>query len=95
MKAKLFLHPKVTIDTIDPRLYGGFIEHLGRAVYEGIYEPDHPTADEQGFRQDALELVRELDMPVTRYPGANFLSGYDWEDGVGPLPERPNRLGTV
>lgn len=92
MKAHLFLHPKLSIDTINPRIYGGFIEHLGRAVYEGIWEPDHPAADDQGFRGDVLELVKELDMPVTRYPGGNFVSGYDWEDGVGPAAERPARL---
>ncbi|MFP4384343.1 MAG: alpha-N-arabinofuranosidase [Spirochaetia bacterium] len=92
METKLFLHPKMIIDRIDPRIYGGFIEHLGRAVFEGIYEPDHKSADDQGFRQDVLELVKELDMPVTRYPGGNFVSGYEWEDGVGPAAERPARL---
>jgi len=86
------LHPKFTIAESDPKLFGGFIEHLGRAVYEGIYEPTHPTADEQGFRGDVLELIRELDMPVTRYPGGNFVSNYKWEDGVGPVEDRPTRL---
>jgi alpha-N-arabinofuranosidase len=80
------------IGEIDPRLYGGFIEHLGRAVYGGIYEPDHPTADELGFRRDVLDLVREIGVPLVRYPGGNFVSGYNWEDGVGPLDERPRRL---
>ncbi|MEI6501854.1 MAG: alpha-N-arabinofuranosidase, partial [Armatimonadota bacterium] len=67
-------------------------EHLGRHIYEGIYEPTHPTADEQGFRQDVIDLVRELNMPVMRYPGGNFVSGYNWEDGVGPREQRPARL---
>ncbi len=80
------------IGQIDPRLYGSFIEHLGRAVYGGIYEPGHPTADEMGFRRDVLEIVRELGVPIVRYPGGNFVSGYDWRDGVGPKEERPRRL---
>ena len=67
------------------RLYGAFVEHLGRAVYGGIYEPGHPTADEMGFRGDVLEMVRELGVPFVRYPGGNFVSGYDWRDGVGPV----------
>ena len=88
----------ITIDTafpiapIDPRLYGSFIEHVGRAVSTGIHEPDHPTADDLGFRQDVLALVKELNVPLVRYPGGNFLSGYDWEDGVGPVDERPTWL---
>ncbi|HEX2987100.1 MAG TPA: alpha-N-arabinofuranosidase [Chloroflexota bacterium] len=77
---------------VDPRLYGSFVEHLGRAVYGGIYEPGHPAADEDGFRQDVLDLVRELGVPVVRYPGGNFVSGYDWEDGIGPKERRPRRL---
>jgi len=91
MKAKLVLNKDFVISPVDPRLYGGFIEHLGRAVYEGIYEPGHPRADADGFREDVLELVQGLDMPVTRYPGGNFVSGYNWEDGVGPKDQRPVR----
>ena len=86
------LHPELAIGEVDPRLYGSFIEHLGRAVYGGIYEPDHPTADANGFRQDVLELVRELGVPIVRYPGGNFVSGYNWEDGIGPKASRPRRL---
>ena len=80
------------IAEVDPRLYGSFIEHLGRAVYNGIYQPGHPSADEAGFRTDVLELVRELGVPIVRYPGGNFVSGYNWEDGIGPKAERPRRL---
>ncbi|RKP57411.1 alpha-N-arabinofuranosidase [Cohnella endophytica] len=80
------------IATIDERLYGSFIEHLGRAVYGGIYEPGHPSADERGFRKDVLSLIRKLRVPIIRYPGGNFVSGYDWKDGVGPLELRPSRL---
>ncbi len=92
LKARVVLDRDFAIGAIDPRLYGGFVEHLGRCVYEGIYEPDHPGADADGFRTDVMELVRELKMPVMRYPGGNFVSGYDWEDGVGPKEERPRRL---
>jgi alpha-N-arabinofuranosidase len=84
-------HDDVIGDT-DPRLFGAFVEHLGRCVYGGIYEPGHPTADRQGFRHDVLELVRELGPTIMRYPGGNFVSGYDWEDGVGPAEQRPRRL---
>ncbi|RCS22190.1 alpha-N-arabinofuranosidase [Phyllobacterium salinisoli] len=92
MRAGGTVHSGYIISTIDPRLYGSFIEHLGRAVYTGIYEPDHPTADRNGMRQDVIDLVRELDVPIVRYPGGNFVSAYDWEDGIGPRDERPVRL---
>ncbi len=68
-----------------------FIEHLGRAVYEGIYQEGSPLSDEQGFRKDTLELVRELQVPIVRYPGGNFVSGFRWEDSVGPKTQRPSR----
>ncbi|MBQ3503656.1 MAG: alpha-N-arabinofuranosidase [Oscillospiraceae bacterium] len=91
-QAALHIHRHFQVSKIDKRIYGSFIEHLGRAVYEGIYQPDSPFADEQGFRKDTLELVRELGVPVVRYPGGNFVSGYRWEDGVGPKDQRPQRL---
>lgn len=90
--AQITLHPELTIDPIDPRIYGSFVEHLGRAVYGGIYEPGHPDADDAGFRTDVIELIRELNVPIVRYPGGNFVSGYNWEDGIGPQAERPRRL---
>ena len=89
---KLTAHPDFRIGDIDPRIYGSFIEHLGRAVYGGIYEPGHPTADANGFRKDVIDLVKELRVPIVRYPGGNFVSGYNWEDGVGPVADRPRRL---
>ncbi len=92
MKTKIFADANLTIGTVDPHLYGSFIEHLGRAVYEGIYEPDHPTANGDGFRGDVAALIKELNVPVVRYPGGNFLSGYDWTDGIGPKDKRPTRL---
>ncbi len=91
-KAKCLLDKDYTIGDIDSKLYGSFLEHLGRAIYSGIYEPGHAAADEQGFRQDVLALVQELAVPVVRYPGGNFVSGYRWTDGIGPRSERPRRL---
>src|SRR4051812_38111577 len=90
--ATLAVHPDFAVGAIDPRIHGMFLEHLGRAVYGGIFEPGHPAADEDGFRGDVLALVRELGAPVVRYPGGNFVSGYDWEDGIGPREARPRRL---
>jgi alpha-N-arabinofuranosidase len=81
-----------TIGPVPRRIFGSFVEHMGRCVYTGIYEPGHETADENGFRGDVLELVGELGATVIRYPGGNFVSGYNWEDGIGPVSERPRRL---
>ncbi|SDR59992.1 alpha-N-arabinofuranosidase [Rhizobiales bacterium GAS113] len=91
-KAKVLLDRNFTIGRTDPRLFGAFVEHLGRCVYGGIYEPGHPTADRKGFRRDVLDLVKELGPTIMRYPGGNFVSGYNWEDGVGPVKDRPRRL---
>ena len=91
-KAKLIMDRDYTISRIDPRMYGSFIEHLGRAVYGGIYEPDHKTADAEGFREDVIDLVKKLQVPVVRYPGGNFVSGFNWEDSIGPRENRPKRL---
>ena len=91
-KAKLILDRDFAIGTIDKRIYGSFIEHLGRAVYGGIYEPGHPTADKYGFRRDVIDMIKKLDVPIVRYPGGNFVSGFNWEDSIGPRSERPKRL---
>ena len=91
MKARIRLQKDCIISPIDPRVFGSFIEHLGRAVYTGIYEPGHPTADAFGFRGDVEELIRPLHVTQIRYPGGNFLSGYDWRDGIGPKDKRPVR----
>lgn len=90
--ASMIVDKDFIIGEVDKRIYGSFIEHLGRAVYGGIYEVSHATSDEQGFRQDVLGLVKELNVPIVRYPGGNFVSGYNWEDGVGPIENRPKRL---
>lgn len=92
MKSKLIVSTINKIAAVDPRLYSSFVEHLGRAVYDGIYQPDHPAANEQGFRKDVLDLVKELNIPLIRYPGGNFVSGYNWEDGVGPVDSRPAKM---
>lgn len=92
MKAKIIFEKENVIDKIDNRIYGSFIEHLGRAVYGGIYEPDHPTSDDMGFRGDVMEMVKQLQVPIVRYPGGNFVSGYHWEDGTGDRSKRPRKM---
>ena len=91
MTGKIYLNRKYTVGKAEDNLFGGFIEHIGRAIYTGIYEPTHPTADENGFRQDVIDLVKDLNMPVTRYPGGNFVSGFEWKDAIGPQENRPAR----
>ena len=91
-KAQVIIDKEFLIGEVDKRLYGSFIEHLGRAVYEGIYQPGNEFADEDGFRKDTLELIKELNVPIIRYPGGNFVSGFFWEDSVGPKEKRPSRV---
>jgi alpha-N-arabinofuranosidase len=86
------LDPSFRIAPIDRRLFGSFVEHMGRCIYGGIYEPGHPESEVDGYRLDVAKLVRELGVSVVRYPGGNFVSGYRWEDGVGSVAERPRRL---
>lgn len=90
--ARLTIDPDFAVGPINRRLFGSFVEHLGRCVYDGLYEPGHPLADEEGFRTDVIELVKELGVSTIRYPGGNFVSGFRWEDSVGPRAERPRRL---
>ena len=89
---KLSIDPAFVVAPVNRRVFGSFVEHMGRCVYGGLYEPGHPTADEDGLRGDVLELVREMGVTAVRYPGGNFVSGYRWEDGVGPVEDRPTRL---
>ena len=89
--AAIRIDPAFTVGSLHRRLFGSFVEHLGRCVYTGIYEPGHATADEHGFRTDVAELITELGPTIIRYPGGNFVSGYDWRDGIGPVGERPTR----
>ena len=90
-KAQIIIDKYFLTGKADKRIFGSFIEQLGRAVYEGIYQEGCPLSDEQGFRKDTLELVRELQVPIVRYPGGNFVSGFRWEDSVGPKDQRPSR----
>ena len=90
--ARVYLDTRRTIAPIDRNLFGSFLEHLGRAIYEGIYDPSSKLSDANGFRNDVMEEVRELGVPSVRYPGGNFVSGYNWLDGIGPKQERPRVL---
>lgn len=91
-QVKCFSDKHYIIGDIDNKLYSSFTEHLGRSIYSGIYEPGHPQADKDGYRTDVMELVQELQVPVIRYPGGNFVSCYDWHDGIGPKEDRPKRM---
>lgn len=91
-EARVTIERSYKIGDVDKRIFGSFVEHLGRGIYNGIYEPTHKEADEHGFRKDVARLVRELGVSVIRYPGGNFVSGYRWEDGIGPVELRPKRL---
>ena len=90
--ARLTIDPGSVIGPIRRKIFGGFVEHLGRHIYTGIFEPGHPTADAEGFRQDVIDLVKELGVDTIRYPGGNFVSGFRWEDSVGPVEQRPRRI---
>ena len=88
----IYLHTKFAIAPVDPRVFGGFLEHMGRAVYEGIYDPGSKHADGDGFRTDVMNTLRRLRFTAMRYPGGNFVSAYHWEDGIGPRDQRPARV---
>jgi alpha-N-arabinofuranosidase len=83
--------PSAVLSTIDDNIYGGFTEHMGRCIYGGIYDPGNPLSDENGFRKDVIEAMKELNCPVVRYPGGNFVATYHWQDGIGPREKRPAR----
>src|SRR6478672_10388385 len=89
---RIYIDSRRTISPIDPNLFGSFLEHLGRAIYEGIYDPKSSLSDANGFRKDVIDEVRQLGVPIIRYPGGNFVSGYNWLDGVGPRQQRPTVL---
>src|SRR5437867_4786455 len=90
--ARVYLDSRRVTAPLDRNLFGSFLEHLGRAIYEGIYDPGSKFADANGFRKDVMEEVRQLGVPIIRYPGGNFVSGYNWLDGVGPKKDRPRVL---
>jgi alpha-L-arabinofuranosidase len=89
---RIYLDSRRTISPLDPNLFGSFLEHLGRAIYEGVYDPGSSLSDANGFRKDVIDEVRQLGVPIIRYPGGNFVSGYNWLDGVGPKQDRPRIL---
>jgi alpha-L-arabinofuranosidase len=89
---RVFLDPRRTVAPLDRNLFGSFLEHLGRAIYQGIYDPGSKLSDSNGFRKDVMDQVRQMGVPIIRYPGGNFVSGYDWLDGVGPKQDRPQTL---
>jgi alpha-N-arabinofuranosidase len=88
-KTHIILDPAYPIAEVDPRIFGGFLEHMGRAVYQGVFDPDSVHADENGFRKDVMDALLQLCMTTMRYPGGNFASGYHWMDGIGPKRQRP------
>ena len=90
--SRVYVDTRRVIAPIDPNLFGSFLEHLGRAIYEGIYDPGSKLSDTNGFRKDVVEEIRKLGVPIVRYPGGNFVSGYNWLDGVGPKDKRPRVL---
>jgi len=90
--ARLYIDTRRTRATLDRNVFGSFLEHLGRAIYEGVYDPGSALSDSSGFRKDVLEEIRKLNVPIVRYPGGNFVSGYNWLDGVGPKQDRPRVL---
>jgi alpha-L-arabinofuranosidase len=87
--ARVYIDSRRTIAPIDRNLFGSFLEHLGRAIYEGIYDPGSKLSDSNGFRKDVMDEIKRLAVPIIRYPGGNFVSGYNWLDGVGPKKDRP------
>ena len=90
--ARVYVDSRRLIAPLDGNLFGSFLEHLGRAIYQGIYDPGSKLSDASGFRKDVIEEVRRMRVPIIRYPGGNFVSGYDWLDGVGPKESRPRVL---
>lgn len=92
LKARMVIDKDYKLSKIEDRLFGSFVESLGRCVYGGIYQPTHPTADQNGFRMDVLNVLKELNIPIIRYPGGNYVSSYNWKDGIGPKQDRPVRL---
>ena len=93
-QARISIYPSRKLNKINPNIYGGFTEHMGRCIYGGLYDPSNPNkdlVDENGFRRDVIDAMKELQIPVVRYPGGNFVATYHWLDGVGPREQRPRR----
>jgi alpha-L-arabinofuranosidase len=88
-KTRVIYHRDYEIGAVDPRIFGGFLEHMGRAVYEGVYDPSASSADGDGYRWDVLNAMKPMRYTAMRYPGGNFASGYHWMDGIGAKKQRP------
>src|SRR5271169_499184 len=86
---RIYADSRRTIAPVNREVFGSFLEHLGRAIYEGIYDPQSKLSDSNGFRKDILDEIKKLGVPIIRYPGGNFVSGYNWLDGIGPKASRP------
>jgi alpha-N-arabinofuranosidase len=86
---RVYADSRRTLAPLQREVFGSFLEHLGRAIYEGIYDPQSKFADANGFRKDVLDEIKKLAVPIIRYPGGNFVSGYNWLDGIGPKADRP------
>ena len=99
LKARVKIDTERVISDIDPKIYGNFLEHLGRCIDGGVFEEKNPLSDANGYRRDVMEAVKKLNVTVLRWPGGNFSSNYHWKDGIGPRDQRPPRLemawGTV
>lgn len=94
-EARIHIHPRFLIGDISPRLYGAFLEPIGTMVNGSMYNPMHPTADADGFRQDFLEALKAAGLPALRLPGGNFVSGWDWKSSIGPREKRKTQLDTA
>lgn len=90
--ARIYVDTRRTVAPLDRNLFGSFLEHLGRAIYEGIYDPGSKLSDSNGCRKDVMDEIRKMGVPIVRYPGGNFVSGYNWLDGIGPKQDRPRVL---
>lgn len=92
LKARVKIDTERTIGEVDPKIYGNFIEHLGRCIYGGVWEEGSPLSDSAGYRKDVIDGLKKLNVTLLRWPGGNFSSGYHWTDGIGPRDQRPERL---
>ena len=86
---RIYADARRTIAPVQREVFGSFLEHLGRAIYEGVYDPQSKLSDSNGFRKDVLDEIKKMGVPIIRYPGGNFVSGYNWLDGIGPKASRP------
>ncbi len=89
---KITCNKDYIIGRIDNRIYGSLLEHMGRVVYTGIYDENSQNTNDLNFRTDVISAIKNAGITTIRYPGGNFVSTYNWEDGVGPIEKRPSCL---